>query len=414
MRPSRTLSSALLIAALAFPAHAQAPVVDFDGAAPGASGALILPPRPGRLAQVPVAAAPAPAQAASFNGATLPLRAFSRTDRIPDSLVAAIDATRTQLLLALYELKLPDVADAIVRAKSRGVDVRLIFDKGHATPKPADDAGQAAGPSEEYQRVVAAGVETRLLKGGGSWGIMHNKFAVFDGALIETGSFNWTRAADEKNFENAIFRSDPSLAALYSSYWEWMWALAQPTAPSIAAEQAGAGFGTPPSDPSPSVPFKGKIWPRVVFSPEGGTDARLLEAVAACGRSVDVAIFSFYSQAAADALIAAQARGVAVRVVSDVSQSRRSAAIKSLVAAGVALKLSSGRDGVGVLHHKYMLFDREMLSAGSYNLSQNAEKFNFESQFFSADGGDLSGYQTEFEAVWAQAHDPAPGELPVK
>jgi len=293
------------------------------------------------------------------------------------------------------------------------VDVRLIFDHGHGTPKPADDAGQAAGPSEEYQRVVAAGVETRLLKGGG-WGIMHNKFAVFDGTLIETGSFNWTRSADEKHFENAIFRTDPSLAALYASYWEWMWALAKPTAPAIAAEQTGAGWGTPPSDPSPSVPFKGRIWPRVVFSPEGGTDARLLEAIAACDRSVDVAIFSFYSSAVADALIAAQGRGVAVRVAADVSQSHRSPAIKALVAAGVTLKLSAGRGGVGVLHHKYILFDREMLSAGSYNLSQNAEKFNFESQFFSADGGDLAGYQDEFEAVWAQAYDPVPGELPVK
>lgn len=404
VRPSRALLPALLIAALASPARAQAPAVDFDGAARGASGALGLPPRPERRAPAPAAAAAAPRETVSFGGAVLPRRAFSRADRIPDSLAAAIDATRSQLLLALYELNLPGVADAIVRAKSRGVDVRLVFDKGHATPR-AGDAGPTAGPSPEFQRVVAAGVQTRLLKGGGSWGIMHNKFAVFDGTLVETGSFNWTRAADERNFENAIFRSDPSLAALYASYWEWMWALARP---------AGAGFGPPPSDPSPSVPFKGKVWPRVVFSPEGGADARILEALSACGRSVDVAIFSFYSQAAADALIAAKERGVEVRVAADVSQARRSPAIKSLLAAGVDLRLSSGRDGAGVLHHKYILFDREMLSAGSYNLSQNAEKFNFESQFFTADDGDLAGYQAEFEAVWAQARVPAAGELPVK
>ncbi|OGR91573.1 MAG: hypothetical protein A2V88_12460 [Elusimicrobia bacterium RBG_16_66_12] len=409
MRPSRTLFSALLIAALASLARAQAPAVDFDGAARGASGALVLPPRPERRAQAPAAAAPA--QTVTFGGAVLPLRAFSRTDRIPDSLVSAIDATRSRLLLALYELNLPGVADAIVRAKSRGVDVRLVFDKGHATPG-AGDAGPASGPSPEFQRVVAAGVETRLLKGGGSWGIMHNKFAVFDGTLLETGSFNWTRAADRSNFENAIFRSDPSLAALYSSYWEWMWGLAQPADPSIAADPVGAGFGTPPSDPSPSVPFKDKTWPRVAFSPEGGVEARLLEAISACGRSVDVAIFSFYSQAVADALIAAKARGVAVRAVSDVSQSRRSPAIQSLVAAGVTLKLSAGRGGAGVLHHKMMIYDGEMLAAGSFNFSRNAEKFNFESQFFTADGGDLAAYQEEFEAVWAQAHDPAPGELP--
>ena len=374
--------------------------MDFDGAAPGA---IVLPPRPRTPASAPAAAA-APSDRITFGGAALPRRAFSRTDRIPDLLVAAIDETRTSLQLALYELKLTGVTDAIVRAKSRGVDVRLIFDQGHASLEPGD-VGPVAGPSPEYLRVVAAGVETRLLKGGG-WGIMHNKFAVFDGRLLETGSFNWTPAADKSNFENAIFRSDPSLAALYSSYWDWMWDLARPVAPSIAGEPVDAGFGPPPADPAPSIPFKGGTWPRVAFSPAGGTEARLISALEACGRSVDVAIFSFYSQAVADAVIAAKERGVAVRVAADTSQSRRSPAIKSLLDAGVDLRLSGGRGGVGVLHHKYMLFDREMLAAGSYNLSQNAEKSNFENQFFSADGDDLAAYQAEFEAVWAQAREP--------
>ena len=167
VRPSRTFLPALLLAALCAPARAQAPSVDFDGRARGVSGEFVLPPHPQLSSAAPGADAEA-SGSVSFGGAVLPLRAFSRTDRIPDLLVKAIDQTKSTLLLALYELNLPGVADAIVRAKSRGVDVRLIFDKGHATPR-AGDAGPTSGPSAEFQRVVAAGVETRLLKGGGSW-----------------------------------------------------------------------------------------------------------------------------------------------------------------------------------------------------------------------------------------------------
>jgi phosphatidylserine/phosphatidylglycerophosphate/cardiolipin synthase-like enzyme len=412
-----TRAFVLALACLASAAGAQTVTADFDGVAARPAEFFAALPRPARPPRAPrraPGAAPGPATTVSFHGASLPARAFSRTDRIPGSLVAAIDATRSTLRLALYQLTLPGVADAIVRAKGRGVDVKLIYDQGHggaaAAPGDGSQPASASGASPQFNQVTAAGVETRLLKGGGSFGIMHNKFAVFDGELVETGSFNWTTAADGSNFENALFRDDASLASLYASYFDWMWALGRPVNPSVARDLSGA-FGTPPADPSPSVRFKGGAWPRVMFSPGGGTEARLVAAVNGCGTTLEIAMFSFYSMPLADAVIAAKSRGVAVRVVTDVSQARRSPAVAKLAAAGVDLRLSAGRDGRGVLHHKFARFDGEMLTAGSFNFSENAESNNFENQIFSADPGDLIGFGTEFEAVWAQGHAPAPGEI---
>lgn len=411
---------ALALALIPSAARAQTFTVDFDGAARLPSSPL---PDFSALARAPRRPAPtaptAPAASSgnvSFHGVSLPARAFSRTDRIPDSLVAAIDAARSTLRLALYELNLPGVADAIVRAKGRGVDVKLIYDEGHGSAPAAGGGSQPAassGPSAQYQQVVAAGIETRLLKGGGSYGIMHNKIALFDGELVETGSFNWTNAADNSNFENALFRDDASLAALYGAYFDWMWGYGRPVNASIAqaAPAAPSSFGTPPSDPSPSLSYKGSAWPRASFSPGGGTEARLADAISRCTRTLDIAIFSFYSQALADAVIAAKNRGVAVRVVGDVSQARRSPQVAQLASSGVNLLLSAGRGGQGVLHHKFILLDGEMLAAGSYNFSQNAEQNNFENQFYSTDAADLAAWQAEYEAVWAQAHSPAPGEI---
>jgi len=428
MRPSSLLLALLLCPA----ARAQNfPAVDFDGARLGAAESPFADlggkprPRP-RPDPAPGPDAPAgPSGTTLFHGVTLPARAFSRVDRIPSALIAAIDATQSSLYLALYELNLTEVAAAVVRAKERGVDVRLIYDMGHGEAKSGGggegeglELEAASGPSNEYTSLVRAGVPTRLLKGGGSYGIMHNKVAIFDGELVVTGSFNWTNAADSENFENAVFRNDAALAALYASYFNWMWPLAAPVDPGIisgtptfGALAAGATFGTPPADPAPAVQYKGESWPRAVYSPNGGADAKLAAAIGSAQSTIDIAIFSFYSPVVADAVQAAAARGVSVRVVADKSQAKRSPQVAQIAEAGVPLRLSSGRGGHGVLHHKFTVIDGALVELGSFNYSENAEKNNFENQFYSADGDDVAGYEAEFEAVWAQAHEPQPGEI---
>lgn len=356
-------------------------------AAPPASGA---PPAP------PVFS-PAAVPNVSFNGLSLKSVQFSRTDRIPASLVAAIDRTEKTLLLALYDLRLSDVAEALLRAKARGVDIRLVYDEGHAKAAAPDGS---AGPSAEYQALVDAGVPVRLLKGGGSFGIMHHKYAIFDGKLLMTGSFNWTNAADERNFENAEFKTDRALIDGFARNWKWMWGLSQ------------AGFGAPPADPQKPVAFAGGRFPRYAFSPQGGVEAMLLDAIRRSKRTIDVAMFSFYSQPVAAALVEARARGVVVRVASDAMQARRSQAMRALADGGVDLRLSAGRGGSGVMHHKYALFDGALLMSGSYNFSANAELYNFESDLFTASKAEVAAFGGEFAAVWAQAHAPAPEELP--
>lgn len=384
---------ALLLAA-GSPSHAGLPDAAWSSAFPVPR--FVPPPVP--AAPALPSFAPAAVPNVSFNGLSLKSVQFSRTDRIPASLVAAIDRTEKTLLLALYDLRLSEVADALLRAKARGVDIRLVYDEGHAKPS----APGAAGASPEYQALVDAGVPTRLLKGGGSFGIMHHKYALFDGKLLMTGSFNWTRAADDRNFENAEFRTDRALIDGFARNWEWMWGLAQ----------AQAGFGAPPADPQKPVAFAGGRFPRYAFSPQGGVEAMLLDAIRRSKRTIDVAMFSFYSQPVAAALVSARARGVVVRVASDAMQARRSQAMRALADGGVELRLSAGRGGQGVMHHKYALFDGALLMSGSYNFSANAELYNFESDLFTVSKPEVAAFGGEFAAVWAQAHAPAPEELP--
>ena len=57
-------------------------------------------------------------------------------------------------------------------------------------------------------------------------------------------------------------------------------------------------------------------------------------------------------------------------------------------------------DGQGVLHHKFGLYDGELLETGSYNYSVNANLNNFENLLFSTSSDDLAGYQAEFDSLY--------------
>jgi phosphatidylserine/phosphatidylglycerophosphate/cardiolipin synthase-like enzyme len=58
---------------------------------------------------------------------------------------------------------------------------------------------------------------------------MHNKFLVVDGMTVETGSFNYTNAAEEKNAENVIIlRSHRDIAEQYLTRWQELWDESEP------------------------------------------------------------------------------------------------------------------------------------------------------------------------------------------
>jgi len=54
----------------------------------------------------------------------------------------------------------------------------------------------------------------------GEKGVMHDKFAVFDGALVEAGSFNWTRNGERNNYENAMFLDAPDDVAAFAAHFK--------------------------------------------------------------------------------------------------------------------------------------------------------------------------------------------------
>ena len=387
----RVLGAPLALLLAALPAAAQSDSA-WTSSLPLPLPIAVPAPAPGLGAAPKIPAIPR----VSWRGLRLKAVSFSSQESLSAPLIKALDKTEKTALLALYDLRLSELAEAVLRAKGRGVDVRVVYDEGHGK---AGEPGTSAGPSPELQSLLDAGIPVKLLKGGGSFGIMHQKFMVLDGELLETGSFNWTRAAEERHFENVMFRKDRATVDGYARAWDWMWKV------------EGGAPGTPPVDPEKPVKFEGGSWPRFAFSPQGGIEDMLVDAIGRAKSTIDVPIFSMYSQRVADALIAAKKRKVVVRVAADAGQAKRSQAVLSLSKAGVGLRLSGGRAPMGVMHHKYAIVDGKWLMTGSYNFSQNAELYNYENVFFSDDPAELGAFGEEFARVWDQAREPADGDL---
>lgn len=62
-----------------------------------------------------------------------------------------------------------------------------------------------------------AGIPTKI---DSAHAIAHNKVMVIDEETVITGSFNFTKAAEEQNAENLLIIRDKKLASLYIKNWQ--------------------------------------------------------------------------------------------------------------------------------------------------------------------------------------------------
>lgn len=137
--------------------------------------------------------------------------AFSPHRGATAAIVKLIGEAKQSIRVAAYSFTSKDIAKALLDAHKRGVDVQAVLDKSNATAKYSSATFLAN-----------VGVPVRIDR---KYAIMHNKFMVVDGVTVETGSFNYTKAAEEKNAENVlILRDSPDVAKKYLARWDELWA----------------------------------------------------------------------------------------------------------------------------------------------------------------------------------------------
>jgi phosphatidylserine/phosphatidylglycerophosphate/cardiolipin synthase-like enzyme len=137
--------------------------------------------------------------------------AFTPDDRIDRLIVSAIDAARHEVLVQAYSFTDHSIARALVRARKRGAEVRVVADREQARSLPQN----------VLPELVAGSVEVWL---DGNFQAAHNKVIVIDAdaphATTITGSYNFTIAAQRGNAENVIvLRDNAPVARGYRDNW---------------------------------------------------------------------------------------------------------------------------------------------------------------------------------------------------
>ena len=147
---------------------------------------------------------------------------FSPTGGIERHLVSLIDSSVGSIEMAASEFTNVYIEKALLEAMKRGVKVAIVFDRKHTLGRQASF----------HDTLEKAGSDIRLISPGE--GEMHDKYIIVDGKTVEWGSYNYTEPAEYKNFENAVFASDGTLAQQYHSDFASMFNQAKPEAHGIS------------------------------------------------------------------------------------------------------------------------------------------------------------------------------------
>jgi phosphatidylserine/phosphatidylglycerophosphate/cardiolipin synthase-like enzyme len=121
-----------------------------------------------------------------------------------------IGEAKESIHVAAYTFTSKPIADALIWAHDNGVEVMVVL-----------DAKQTKSKRSLLPYLLGNGVPTRINR---HYAIMHNKFMVIDGKILELGSFNYTKSAEERNAENVlVIRNDLGVVKNYDRQWQKLW-----------------------------------------------------------------------------------------------------------------------------------------------------------------------------------------------
>lgn len=298
---------------------------------------------------------------------------------VEERLIQFINGAQTSIHIAGFEFSLTRVAEALIAAKNRGVDVKWMADDKNGTQY---DTQPGRG---QFSMLTGAGIE---VKDDARSALMHNKFWIFDRQIVWTGSTNATVNGVYKQNNNVLVIRSPEVAYIFEREFLEMWnGQFGPRAPSTVGSQWAILDGTPI---------------QVLFSPEDKAMANLIALVRDAEVSVRFLAFSFTDSALAQMMVERARAGVDVRGIFETFGSAgMSSELKTLWCAGLPVR----QDGnASFLHHKVIIVDDSIVVTGSLNFSANADGVNEENVVILDNAEIAALYLQEFEALWGQSN----------
>jgi phosphatidylserine/phosphatidylglycerophosphate/cardiolipin synthase-like enzyme len=150
---------------------------------------------------------------------------FSPNGGCEKAVISEIRKASQTIDIAMYFLSSRDIARAVIKARDNNVRVRMVLDQG-----------QEIESASKSGYLVKHAVDVRYHLG---FGLMHNKFAIIDGKSLITGSFNWTRTAEERNEENLlVITGEKAAIEDFRRRFEYLWSTSRPDSRNAKGVQA--------------------------------------------------------------------------------------------------------------------------------------------------------------------------------
>ncbi len=136
---------------------------------------------------------------------------FSPEGGAEDAVIGEIVSAKREIDVAMYSFTNRRIAQALIDAKQRGVRVRVLV-----------ESGSLEDPFSKAKFLYSNGIDVKVYSSK-EGGILHHKFAIYDGKRVTTGSFNWTSFAEHRNAEDLVLVKSKSIAQKYKKRFETLW-----------------------------------------------------------------------------------------------------------------------------------------------------------------------------------------------
>ncbi len=332
---------------------------------------------------------------------------------LDDEFIKFVDGAKESIEGAFFEIRLDSFVDAFIRAKKRGVKVKLVVDSNNyylppdpatqddvdaLTPHPVNDPTKLdkLEMNPFVARIKKAGIS--VVEDNMRSALMHNKFAIRDKNTVWTGSYNLTDTCSYRNPNNAIQVTSVPLAKIYRAEFLEMYSKHQ--------------FGiTSPKHKKKQVVSVDGVNMEVYFAPEDNPNKRIAQAIADAKEEVFFMQFAFTADDLRDLLIKKHKSGVKVRGIFDRMLYRSTGPygeFSHLTEVGIPVKIFPGR---GKFHHKVFVVDPDgenpIVVLGSENASTNGNKANDENVLVIHSKAIAQMFKKEFDSIFGKFSDAA-------
>lgn len=130
---------------------------------------------------------------------------FTPQHNCTQTIVQCIQNAQFEILVQAYSFTSQEISQSLLEAQKRGVKVRVLLDKSQRHDKHSKSL-----------KLTKAGMDIKIDEVPG---IAHSKVMIIDEALVITGSFNFTHAAQHRNSENVLFIESKDTAIAYKNNW---------------------------------------------------------------------------------------------------------------------------------------------------------------------------------------------------